>query len=120
MLAIGFGSAVFVGSTATAQEPQCFARYRFNWGQHSQGHLATKAGTACRLRLLMRGRSAISSVQVIRGPSNGTASLAGPAAIRFQPRPGFTGHDSMVVRYSGTGAAGRPAEATVTFAIIVN
>jgi hypothetical protein len=68
----------------------------------------------------MHGRSTISSVQVIRGPNNGTASLAGPAAIRFQPRPGFTGHDSMVVRYSGTGAAGRPAEATVTFAIIVN
>ena len=102
-------------STAIAQERSCGAKYRFTWGQQSQGLFSTKVGTACRVNLLMYGTATVSSAQIIKGPENGTAATGNDGTIRFQPKPGFTGADSMTVRYKGAGSK----EATVTFAITV-
>ena len=111
-------SLVLDGSAA-AQERSCAAKYSFRWGQQSQGLFSTKAGISCRVSLLMFGNSTISSAQIIQGPGNGTAVASSNGTIRFQPKPGFTGTDSMTVRYGGTGAAGVQREATVTFVITV-
>ena len=115
----GLTIGLVLDGTATAQERSCAAKYRFVWGQQSQGLFSTSAGTPCRVRLLMFGNSTISSAQIIEGPRNGDAAPGNDGTVRFQPKSGFTGADSMTVRYRGTGAAGVPREATVTFAITV-
>jgi hypothetical protein len=68
----------------------------------------------------MGGLSTISSAQITERPRNGTAVTGNDGTIRFQPKSGFTGNDSITVRYTGTGReVGVPKEATVTFTIMV-
>ena len=116
--ALSFATLVCSGGAAPAQE-QCFARYVGHWGVQTTGTLAAKSGVACRIPL-NTGNASITSVEIVRPPSNGTASAINSYSILFHPRAGFRGQDSMVVYYSGNDGIGRPREATVTFAITVN
>ena len=119
---VGLIVPFILDSNATAQEQSCAAKYRFIWGQQSQGLFSTSVGTPCRVRLRMLGTSTISLAQIVEGPRNGVAAAGSEGTIRFQPKPGFVGTDSMTVRYRGTrgiGSPGVPEEATVTFAITV-
>ncbi len=119
-LAIGALATFVLAAAADAQEPRCRAKYRFIWGQHSEGWFAAPAGSACRVNLRMGGLSTISSAQITERPRNGTAVTGNDGTIRFQPKSGFTGNDSITVRYTGTGReVGVPKEATVTFTIMV-
>jgi hypothetical protein len=119
VVGVTMGFVVNAGSVVTAQERSCAAKYKFNWGQQTQGLFSTRAEAPCRVGLLMSGNSTISSAQIVEGPRNGVAAAGSDGTIRFQPKSGFVGADSMTVRYKGTGAARVPREATVTFAITV-
>jgi Bacterial Ig domain len=112
--------ALITDAAAFGQESRCRARYRFIWGQNSQGIFSTQANTTCRVNLRMRGLATLASARIIEGPKNGTAATSNDGTIRFQPKSGFTGSDSMTVRYTGTSRGiGEPKKATVTFAITV-
>lgn len=109
-----------------APDRGCTYRYSLFFGQSNSGNIALAAGKPCRVWLQTGPRSgrpsgfdAISSVLITERPRNGTAVVDGQNAIRFQPKLGFTGKDSMTVRYTGNGQ-GQPREATVTFAIDVH
>jgi len=106
---------------ADVQDRVCPApKYRFHWGQHSQGVFGVRAGTPCRVVLFMRGYATISSTEIIERPHNITAVPRTDGNIYISPKPGFTGKDSMTVRYTGTGRqVGVPRQATVTFSIDV-
>jgi Bacterial Ig domain len=107
-------------AAAFGQEPRCRAKYRFIWEQHSQGMFSTKADTTCRVNLRMGGLATLASARIIEGPKSGVATTGNDGTIRFQPKSGFTGSDSMTVRYTGTRRGiGALQEATVTFAITV-
>ena len=86
----------------------------------------------------MGGFSTLSLAQIIEPPHSGTAATGNDGTIRFQPKTGFTGNDSMTVRYTGTGGGGGgggwgrragveggglkvgvPRQATVSFSITV-
>jgi hypothetical protein len=72
------------------------------------------------VNLRMNRLATLASAQIIESPKNGTATTGNDGTIRFQPKSGFTGNDSMTVRYRGTSqGTGSPKEATVTFAITV-
>ena len=119
-----FSAACILGASlspidASAQEAACRANYHFMWGQDSQGSISNDGAAACRLQIRLGGRSSMSSVEIVKQPSNGTASPAGASSLVFKPKPGFKGSDSMVVRFSGTGPSG-PGTSTVTFALTVN
>jgi Bacterial Ig domain len=117
---IGALATLVLATAANAQEPRCRAKYRFIWGQHSEGWFAAPTGSPCRVNLRMGGVSTISSAQIIERPHSGTAVTGADGTIRFQPNSGFTGKDSMTVRYKGTGReVGASQEATVTFSITV-
>jgi hypothetical protein len=118
-LIVGLIVPSMLDSSAIAQEQSCAAKYRFIWGQQSQGLFSTKVDTPCRVRLRMFGTATISSAQIVERPRSGVAAAGSEGTIRFQPKPGFVGTDSITVRYRGTGSAGAPEEATVTFAITV-
>ena len=107
-------------AAAFGQEQRCRAKYGFIWEQHSQGIFSTKADTTCRVNLRMNRLATLASAQIIESPKNGTATTGNDGTIRFQPKSGFTGNDSMTVRYRGTSqGTGSPKEATVTFAITI-
>jgi len=53
------------------------------------------------------------------GPRNGAAETGNDGSIRYEPKPGFTGKDSMTVRYTGSRNDAVPVEGTVTFSIDV-
>jgi hypothetical protein len=116
--ALSFVALVGIGGAAPAQE-QCFARYSGIWELQNQGTLVARSGIACRIPLSTANAS-ITSVDIVRPPSNGTASTLNSYSILFHPREGFRGQDSMVVHYSGNDGVGRPREATVIFAITVH
>jgi hypothetical protein len=118
--ALGFAALHLGGTTAIAQERSCGANYVFTWGQNVQGTFSTRAGTPCVVHVVARLSSTISSMRVVRGPGHGSASSAGPVSLRYVPKAGFTGRDSMIVGFTGTGSAGKPRTATVTFVITVH
>jgi hypothetical protein len=104
----------------------CAFRYTLFFGQNNPGNITAHAGKLCRVNFTTGPRSgrqsgfdAIFSVLITERPRNGTAVIDGQKAIRFQPKLGFTGKDSMTVRYKGNGQ-GQPRETTVTFAIDVH
>jgi hypothetical protein len=106
---------------ADVQDRVCPApKFGFRWGQHSQGVFGVRAGTPCRLVLFMRNYATISSAQIIERPHDVTAVPRADGNIYISPKPGFTGKDSMTVRYTGTGREiGVTKEAFVTFSIDV-
>jgi len=114
---IVFAATLLAVTAALAQEQGCNARYRFSWGQQSQGYLNIRSGMPCRIQIRMGPRSTISEVKVVSAPSNVSASTSG-GAVRVQARAGFKGQDSMSLQYVGTGPNG-PGQATVNFAINV-
>jgi hypothetical protein len=110
---------------ADVQDRVCPApRYSIYWGQHSQGVFGVRAGTPCRVVLFtgayFRDINRIYSAQIIEAPHNVRAVPRADGNIYIWPKPGFTGKDSMTVRYTGTGREiGVTKEATVTFSIDV-
>jgi hypothetical protein len=113
-------------SQTARPEPPCNAGYSFHWGQHSEGWIAARAGSPCRVRIGVSGTATISSAQIIEGPHSGTAETGDDGSIRFQPNAGFTGKDTMTVRYRGTGPTAGDVpdwrtilQATVTLSITV-
>ena len=115
MLVVAVGAVISMVSPATAQE-RCMARYRFSWGQDVQGSISARAGTPCRVPLNMR-LGPIASAEIVRAPSNASASVVSTYGLVLNPKPGFKGQDSMVVRYRGGQTGTR--QASVTFAITV-
>jgi hypothetical protein len=113
-----------LATAADLPVPRCREQFRFSFfweQQRANGWFSTRAGSPCRLTVSMLGRATISSAEIIEGPHNGTAVPAADGSIRFQPKTGFTGKDTMTVRYRGTGneLAAVLRQATVTFAITV-
>jgi hypothetical protein len=115
-------ATLVLATAADAQEPRCTARWRISWEHHYQGWFAARAGSACRLRYTVGTFSnvtTISSPQIIEQPRNGAAVTGNDGSIRYQPKPGFTGKDSMTVRYTGIRDNRVKLEGTVTFSIDV-
>lgn len=106
-------------SGARAEEPMCNASFWFRWGQEVSGTLATKSGAPCRILTGMSGNTVYVGSQVIAQPRHGRASPLGPASIRYQPRTGFVGQDSMAIRFLGERQGGRRSQATVRLKITV-
>jgi hypothetical protein len=123
---VGFTVGALAALLATAadadvQDRVCPApKYRLLWGQHSQGVFGVRTGTPCRVVLFTRGYRTISSAEIVERPHNGTAAPRADGNIYFYPKPGFTGKDSMAVRFMGTGReVGVRRQGTVTFSIDV-
>jgi hypothetical protein len=110
-----------LATAADAPVARCREQFDFRWGQHSEGWFSTRVGSPCRLTVSMLGQAIISSAEIIDGPHSGTAAPAADGSVRFQPNAGFTGKDTMTVRYRGTGggAARVLRQATVTYSITV-
>jgi len=103
---------------ARAEEPMCNASFWFRWGQEVSGTLATKAGAPCRILTGTSGNTVYVGSQVLTQPRHGRASSIGPASIRYQPRAGFVGQDSMTIRFLGE-RQGQRNQATVRLKITV-
>jgi hypothetical protein len=123
---VGFTNAALVTlvlvTAANAQEPRCRAQWRISWEHHFQGWFAAPAGSACRVLYILDTNSAvttISSAQIVEGPRNGAAVTGDDGSIRYEPKPGFAGKDSMTVRYTGSRDDTVKLEGTVTFSIDV-
>ena len=120
---MGALATLILAATAYAdvQDRVCPApKFRFRWGQHSQGVFGVRAETPCRVVLFMGGYATISSAQVTEPPHNVRAVARTDGNIYIYPKSGFTGKDSMTVRYTGTGREkGVAKEAFVTFSIDV-
>jgi len=98
---VGFtmGLATLVFATAAdAQDRRCFGR----------GISGVPAGTPCvfgpsrpraPLGFEWRGMM-LYSTEIIERPHNGTAVLRADGGTYYNPKPGFTGKDSMTVRYT--------------------
>jgi hypothetical protein len=115
-------ATLVLATAADAQERPCTARWRISWEHHFQGWFAARAGSACRVRYTVGTFSnitTISSPQIIEQPRNGAAVTGNDGSIRYQPKPGFTGKDSMTVRYTGIRDNRVKLEGTVTFSIDV-
>jgi hypothetical protein len=121
-----FGLAMIAGlfiaaglDSSAAQERTCGASYRFIWGQDSSGTFSTKSGVPCRVMLRMAGNSTVASAQIVTRPRNGSASTGRDGTVRYQPKAGFTGTDTLAVQYRGTGSSGSARPSTVTFTVTV-
>jgi hypothetical protein len=119
---IGALATLVLAAAVDAQEQRCRAQWRISWEHHFQGWFAAPAGSACRVLYILDTNSAvttISSAQIVEGPRNGAAETGNDGSIRYEPKPGFTGKDSMTVRYTGSRNDAVPVEGTVTFSIDV-
>jgi hypothetical protein len=115
-------ATLVLATAADAQERPCSARWRISWEHHMEGRFAARAGSACRVRYTVGTFSnvtTISSAEIIERPRNGAAVTGNDGSIRYQPKPGFTGKDSMTVRYTGIRDNRVKLEGTVTFSIDV-
>jgi hypothetical protein len=120
--AVGALATFGLAAAADAQEPRCRAQWRISWEHHFQGWFAAPAGSACRVLYMLDTNLAvttISSAQIIEPPRNGAAVTGNDGSIRYEPKPGFTGKDSMTVRYMGSRDDNVELEGTVTFSIDV-
>ena len=114
---------------ADVQDRVCFSpKYHVSWGQHRQGMFGVRSGMPCRVVLMVGPDggfigpyATISSAEIIHPPQNLKAVPRADGNIYVWPQPGFTGKDSMIVRYTGTGRGtiGRTREGFVTFSIDV-
>jgi hypothetical protein len=107
---------------------RCFFHYTLFFGLNNTGNVSARAGTPCIVWFKIgphsglqerSGFDAITSVVVTQRPRNGAARVSYYKFVIFQPKPGFTGKDSMTVHYTGHGQ-GQPRETTVAFAIDVH
>jgi hypothetical protein len=110
--------AVLNLTAARAEEPMCNASFWFRWGQEVSGTLDARSGTPCRILTGTSGNTVYVGSQVVTQPRHGRASPLGAASIRYQPRAGFTGQDSMTIRFFGE-RQGRRNQATVNLKITV-
>ena len=114
------GLSAIAGSGALAEDPMCMGGFGVLVGREANGLLSTRAGTACRMAIRVNGNQTLSSVVIVRAPRHGNASGSG-ATFRYQPRAGFTGQDSMTVRFVGvSGVSGKSIQGTVNFRIDVH
>jgi hypothetical protein len=119
---IGALATLVLAAAVDAQEQRCRAQWRISWEHHFQGWFAAPAGSACRVLYILDTNSAvtmISSAQIVESPRNGAAETGNDGSVRYEPKPGFTGKDSMTVRYTGSRNDAVPVEGTVTFSIDV-
>jgi Bacterial Ig domain len=121
--AIGALVALVLATAADAQDQRC--RFKLNggfirWGlQDQQGWFAVPAGSPCHVPVHVGGFSTLSSAQIVERPHHGTAVTSNDGMIHFRPNSGFTGNDSMTVRYGGTGLQGAGQQATIIWTIMV-
>ena len=88
-------------------------------GQRDQGTFGVRAGAPCRVPLVMPGwRVTVIKAEITEPPHNGTAVPRNDGDIYFYPKSGFTGKDSMTVRYVGA-YQGKPIHGLVTYSIDV-
>jgi hypothetical protein len=113
-----FSLVFLIFNDARAEEPMCNSSFWFRWGQEVSGTLATKTGAPCRILTAVSGNTVYVGSQVVSQPRNGRASSIGPASIRYQPRAGFVGQDTMTIRFLGE-RGGRRNQATVNLKITV-
>jgi hypothetical protein len=94
---------------------------RISWGgRHVQGTFGVRAGRPCRVPNLTGLRHSLMTVikaEIVEPPHNGTAVARNDGDIYFYPKSGFTGKDSMTVRYVSRRI--RPTHGFVTYAIDV-
>jgi hypothetical protein len=81
---------------ADAQDQQC---------QRGRGVVWVRAGTPCVFRPTTFRPTTQRPTEIIEPPHNGTAVLHADGSIYYSPKPGFTGGDSMSVRFTFGGAA---------------
>jgi hypothetical protein len=103
---------------ARAEETMCNSSFWFRWGQEVSGTLDAKSGTPCRILTAVSGNTVYVGSQVVTQPRHGRASPLGPASIRYQPRAGFVGQDTMTIRFLGE-RQGQRNQATVRLKITV-
>jgi hypothetical protein len=122
-ISIAFALALCLQAASTAVlagEPACIARYTFKKDQHREGVLETRPGKACTSRIYTSGDTTLRSIQVVQSPKNASVTMLGPSSYRFKPRSGFSGEDTMVLRFNMTsGAAAKPSAGTVLVRISI-
>ena len=102
---------------AFAQEAQCFAQFEAHAGVRGlfPGSIGAQTGRPCVVPVYnVSGRGRFSVITIVRQPANGTLTPVGVSAIRFTPKPGFSGKDVGIVRFG----RGRTSSA-IRFAIDV-
>jgi hypothetical protein len=120
LMAAIIAAVLAAAGSASAQDSRCGGRYTVRAGQHSQGTISTRSGKPCKMTYITSGTSRASSgIQIATGPRNGSASTDS-TGIRYAPRPGFRGADTMTVRFNWNGPpSNKPSSGLVTFAIMV-
>lgn len=56
----------------------------------------------------------LTAVEIVTGPARGAAQVTGPATVRYTPRPGVDGTDTVTFRGSGAGGVGAAATLAIS------
>lgn len=105
-----FALVVLGTARASAEDSLCPLDFRIPAGTEGRGVATARAGTVCQMSLAVYGNLTLSSIAIIRGPSNGSASPRS-TGIRYKPKAGYSGRDSMTIRLLGvSGTSGKPVQ----------
>jgi hypothetical protein len=86
-------------------------------GGATRSWMKVPSGKPC--EIWFRSSGPIYSVQIIKRPAHGTASIGSANKVIYQSRPGYTGADSFTYMYSGRTSLNVPGRSVITFAVTV-
>ncbi len=121
LVAVGAAIAgvVAMPNAARAEDPMCSARYTGRANQIVTGHVSTRVGRACRLVFMAHYHTRMAGAQVLSRPKHGAAIPLDHSSVRYVPKPGFSGQDTMSLRVFMTSQRGRLGSGILNLQILV-
>lgn len=86
-------------------------------GGAKRSWMKVQSGKPC--AIWFRSSGPIYSVQIVKRPAHGTASVGEAKKVIYQSRPGYMGPDSFSYAYVGRSAGNVPGRQVITFAVTV-
>jgi len=86
-------------------------------GGARQSWMKVQSGKPC--EIVFRSSGPIDSVQIVKRPAHGTASIGEAKKVIYRSRPGYTGSDSLAYAYAGRSSRNVPGRAVITIAVTV-